>query len=189
MGKGRTSMRKIREVLRHRYENKLSTIKIAGICNIGKTTVQEYLLRFEAAWLKWPLPEKMTDEELEQKLYPTQKGLPKKKDEINFEYLAQELRKPNVTLALLWEEYKLENPKGYNYSYFCDQFRKYCKTLNYSMRQEHKAGEKGFVDFGEGLNLVDQKTGEIIPTKLFVFVWGASNYTFAKATLSEALEP
>jgi len=55
------------------------------------------------------------------------------------------------------------------------------------MRQEHRAGEKVFIDYSDGLAIVDLATGELIPTQLFVAVWGASNYTYAEATLSQTL--
>jgi transposase len=55
------------------------------------------------------------------------------------------------------------------------------------MRQDHRGGEKLFVDYGEGLSLIDPQSGEPIKTQLFVAVWGASNYTFAEATLTQQL--
>jgi transposase len=184
MAKKRIGMRKIREVLRLGYEHRLSMNKIAPCCNMGRTTVQEYFRRFKAAGLTWPLPEEITDEVLENRLFPPgTKG--RGKEPLNYQYLLEEIKKPDVTLALLWEEYKQTQPEGYQYSRFCELFRGYQKTLNYTLRQEHKAGEKTFVDLGSGLNLVDPKTGEFIPTSLFVSVWGASDFTFAKAALAE----
>jgi len=187
MARRRISMRKIKEVLRLFHECGLSKRKTAQICNISRPSVQEYIMRANAAGLSWPLPENMTDQQIEQKLYTQTRPKHLEKELIPYEYLYQEIRRPNVTLSLLWEEYKQNNPEGYQYSQFCNLFRTYSKKLNYSMRQEHKAGEKLFVDFGEGLNLVDPKTGEKIPTRLFVAVWGASNYTYAAATLDEGL--
>lgn len=180
-------MRKIKEVLRLGYENKVSMNKIAQCSQVGRRTVQEYFRRFRVSKLPWPLPVEINDEALERMLFPENCGKPTRKEALNYEYLFQEMKKPNVTLSVLWEEYKQEYPDGYQYSQFCDLYRKYMKTLNYSMRQEHKAGEKTFVDFGTGLNLVDPKTGGLIPTQLFVSVWGASNYAFATAVLGEDL--
>lgn len=181
-------MRKIKEVLRLFHECGLSNRKIAQVCNISRPTVQEYVMRANVSGLSWPLPEELSDQQIEQKLYPETTTKHSAKELIPYEYLYQEIRRPNVTLALLWEEYKQNNPDGYQYSHFCNLFRKYSKKLNYSMRQEHKAGEKVFVDFGEGLSLVNPKTGKLVETRLFVAVWGASNYTFAKATVNEALD-
>jgi len=187
MAKERISMRKIKEILRLRYDKGLSANQIALCCNLGRTTVQEYFCRFKASGIEWPLSVEITDEALESKLFP---GKPLKGIErlpLDYEYLVQEIRRPNVTLALLWEEYKQTHNEGYQYSQFCNLFRTYCKTLNYSMRQEHKAGEKNFADFCEGLKLVDMKTGELISTKLFISVWGASTFTYARAVSGEDL--
>ena len=178
-------MRKVREVLRLRHEFGYSPRKIGRICSVGRTTAQEYLLRASARGLSWPLPEGMTDEDLENMLYPKKHIKESEKGEIPLEHVYLELKRKNVTLALLWEEYMQANLGGYRYSRFCEIYRKYSKTLNYSMRQEHKAGEKVFVDFGENLKIVDPVTGEFIKTKLFVGVWGASNYTYACATADE----
>ncbi|MCP4764605.1 MAG: IS21 family transposase [archaeon] len=182
----RTKLRKIKEVLRLKYECKLSVRSIAGICKLAVGTTQGYINRAKEAELTWIKVKEYNDIDLEIKLFP-EAPVKESKKIINYEYWLQELAKPNVTLALLWEEYKETEPEGYQYSRFCQLMRKYQKKRNYSMRQIHIAGEKTFVDFGEGLNIINSKTGEQIATKLFVSVWGASNYTFAKATLGEDL--
>ena len=108
----------------------------------------------------------------------------------DFDYIYRELKahkKFNLTLDLLWREYKEQYPEGYQYTQFSVLYRRWQKKLDYSMRQDHRGGEKLFVDYGEGLNLVDPKSGEPIKTQLFVAVWGASNYTFAEATLTQQL--
>ena len=56
------------------------------------------------------------------------------------------------------------------------------------MRQEHDAGDKVFVDYsGKTLPIVDGKTGEIREAEIFLGVLGASSYTFAEVTWSQAL--
>lgn len=185
MARRRISMRKIKEVLRLVHSLKLSQTQTAKICNTSRSTVQEYLMRANAAGIKWPIDSGISDAELEAKLYSETK--PKNKDVLDFEYLITELKRPNVTKQLLWEEYKQDNPDGYQYTRFCMLINDYLKTKNYSMRQIHKAGEKTFLDFGDGLNLVDPKTGEISKTQLFVSTWGASNYTYCEAALNQNL--
>lgn len=99
----------------------------------------------------------------------------------DFGKIATELRKPDVTLTLLHEEYLQVNPTGLRYSQFCDRFRSHCKTLDLSMRQPHKAGDKLFLDFaGSTVPVI-----EIGEAHIFVAVLGASNYTFACATPDE----
>lgn len=185
MAQRRLSVRKIKEVLRLKYMLNKSQREIKRICGIGKTTVQEYLRRANAAGLKWPLPEDMTEDELEKKLFPKESGHSGGKAPIPYQYIYEELRRPNVTLSVLWEEYKRNNPDGYQYSWFSEQVSKYRRSVNYSMRQEHNAGEKSFVDFGSGIDIVDRANGKLISTKIFVFVWGASKKIYAEAVLNE----
>jgi transposase len=102
-----------------------------------------------------------------------------------------ELRRPGVTLMLLWVEYRERNPDGYGYSQFCYHYRAFQKTLDLVMRQEHKAGKKLFVDFsGQRLCVYDRRTGAVaFEAELFVAVLGASNYLYAEALSSQQLQP
>ncbi|MGE0207497.1 MAG: IS21 family transposase [Candidatus Babeliales bacterium] len=183
----RTSMRKIREVLRLKYESNLSNSKIALSCNLSRESVRNYLARAEQAGLIWPLPEEMDDQLLEQRLFPT--------EYLSFHELLpdwlkvhEELKKKGVTRWLLWEEYKANYPDGIQYSRFCQLYRAFKNTLQPVMRQTHKAGEKLFVDFS-GLTVpwVDKNTGEIHQAEIFVAVLGASNYTYIEAFLDQSL--
>ena len=188
MAKERISMRKIKEILRLYFEATLSHRQIAVINHIGRTTAQEYILRFKASGLLWPLAASVTEEELEKKLYPVNKEKGVNRPALDFPYLVEEIRKPDATLSVLWDEYKQQYPDGYQYSHFCDLFRVYTKSLNYSMRQEHKAGEKTFIDFGASpLTIIDLRSGQEKSVKIFVAVWGASNYMFAKGCYDEKL--
>jgi len=191
MANTRLPMRKIKEALRLKYQCRLSRRQIAHSLDISRSTASDYIDRAEQAGIGWPLPQGLSDQELERRLFPpppviagSARPLP------GFEYIYQELKahkKFNLTLDLLWREYKEQHPDGYQYSQFCWLYRSWQKKLDYSMRQDHRGGEKLFVDYGEGLKLVDPKTGEPIATQLFVAVWGASNYTYAEATLTQQL--
>ena len=101
----------------------------------------------------------------------------------------RELKRKHVTLLILWDEYIAANPGGYSYSRFCELCRSFEKTLSVTMRQTHVAGEKLFVDYaGDGVPVViDRLTGEIRMAQIFVAVLGASSFTFAKATWTQAL--
>lgn len=189
MAQRRMNMRKIKEVLRLKYALNKSQREIKQSCGIGKTTIQEYLRRAKAAGLTWPLPDDLNETALEAKLFPGYlKSAISKTPEISFQHVFEELKRPNVTISLLWEEYKQSNPGGYQYSWFSEKVRKYCGSVNYSMKQEHKAGEKTFVDFGSCLEIVDRLTGKMIPTHIFVSVWGASKKLYAEAVFSQDLE-
>ena len=94
-----------------------------------------------------------------------------------------------MTLHLLWEEYRAAHEDGYGYSQFCEIYRRWARKLRPSMRQQHRAGEKTFIDFsGKRPHLVDRRTGEEIPVELFVAVLGASGYTYAEATRTQKLD-
>jgi transposase len=104
------------------------------------------------------------------------------------EELHRELRKKGVTLQLLWYEYKQAHPDGYQYSFFCEQYRTWAKKLDPPLRQKHRAGEKMFVDFaGQTMEIVDAASGEVSKAHIFIAVLGASNYTYAEAFASESL--
>jgi transposase len=135
------------------------------------------------------LPDTLNDSELEQRLFPPLPAMPTDQRPVpDWQHVQSELRRPGVTLYLLWQEYKLAHPHGFAYSWFCEHYRQWRGTLDLSLRQEHRAGDKLFVDYaGQTVGIVDRKTGEIRPAQIFVAVLGASNYTYAEATWSQQL--
>ncbi|MDQ0191637.1 IS21 family transposase [Alicyclobacillus cycloheptanicus] len=182
-------MRKIKEVLRLHNEIQLSERAIARSVNLSRDTVSRILSRANELNLQWPLPEDIDDVKLESELFPRPQGRPKNCTEPDWNYIHKESRKKGVTLQLLWQEYKAEYASGYQYSQFCERYRQWKKTLQISMRGEHRAGEKMFVDYaGPTIPYIDRETGEILQAQLFVAVLGASNYTFAEAQPSQGLE-
>jgi len=185
----RLSMRKVREVLRLSWGGKLGARAVARSCGMGRTTVREYLQRARRAGLSWPLPEGLSDSELEALLFPppvSADHAPRALPEWNT--LHEELKRKGVTLFLLWEEYKAVHPEGYEYSRFCDLHREWAGKLPVWMRQDHKAGEKLFVDYaGMTMPVVNPRTGEVRQAEIFVATLGASNYTYAEATWTQTL--
>lgn len=180
-------MRKLRKVLQLKHEG-FRHRDIARACRVSAGSVSRYLDRARAAGLKWPLPEDLDDGTLEGRLFSCPAPVPGPRPRPDPVHLHQELRRPGVTLALLWQEYRAVHPTGYSYSQFCDIYRRWAKKLKPSMRQVHRAGEKTFLDYaGQHPHLVDPKSGEVIPVELFVGVLGASSYTYAEATLSQQL--
>jgi transposase len=189
MTRERVPMRTIKEVLRLKWACGQGRGNIAKSCGIAKSTVLDYLRRAEKAGLSWPLPEDLDDAALEQLLFPpapvtnAQRPLPVWAD------VHKELAHKNVTLMLLWDEYKQQYPEGYQYSQFCDLYRAYAKKLDISMRQVHYAGEKLFIDYcGQTVPIIDRNTGEVRECQIFVAVLGASNYTYAEPTYTQGLQ-
>ena len=187
-------MRKIKEVLRLRFECNLSEREIARSCQVSRTTVTDYLRRAAIARLTWAEASSLAEAQIAERLFPVVPTVERtslaQRPAPDYNDIYKQLRtyrKFNLTLAQLWVEYKDAHPDGYQYSQFCEHYRRWRGKLDYVMRQEHRAGEKTFVDYCTGLSIVDRLTGELLTTQLFVAVWGASNYTYADATLSQTL--
>ncbi len=172
-------MLKAREILRLKHEVGLSLREIGQACNCGKSTVSEILSRAEKAGISWPID--LSDKQLMSLLYPPleSKSSPPEPD---MEYIFCEMKKKNVTLMLLWEEYKTNHPDGIMYTQFCERYRIFKVNNKISMHKEHKAGEEVEVDWaGDTISYVDPNTGELKPAYVFVAVLPASSYPFAYA--------
>jgi hypothetical protein len=194
-------MKQIRETLRLRFEVGIeSSRKIAAAVGAGKTTISEYLR--EAVRLgitSFDQVRDLNESELEQ-IFETskanrRKGLISSEEHLSlqrtlpdFAHMHDELRRPGVTLMLLWEEYREQHPKGYSYSQYREYYDRWKRKLALVMRQTHSPGEKAFTDFsGDGFEITDRKTGAKTKAELFVATLGASSYTFACAVASQQL--
>ena len=176
------SMRKVREILRLRLGVGLSARQVAKSCKVSSSTVLEYEKRARDAGLSWPLPDGMDDTALERTVRARIEVTRCDRPLPDIGYLVQEMRRPHVTLSLLWLEYKAANPDGYQYTQFCHHYSQERKMLDVVLRQEHRAGEKLFTDYaGDTVSIINVVTGEITPAYIFVAVLGASNYTYAEA--------
>ena len=185
----RLSMRKIKEVLRLSWAQALSKRQTARSCGISRPAVDEYLRRAEQAGLSWPLPADLDDGALERLLFPLAAPPPAEERAVpHWATVNRELKGKGVTLFLLWQEYRACHPNGYQYSWFCERYRQWLGRRDLVMRQDHRAGEKLFVDYaGQTMAVIDPRTGELNQAQIFVAVLGASNYTYAEATWSQAL--
>jgi transposase len=183
-------MRKIREVLRLSHGLKASRREIAVAVDIARSTVAEYLYRSEAAGLFWPLPEDLSDEDLERLLFPPAPEAHEPKRLIpDWSEVQRQLSRKGVTLLLLWHEYREKHPDGYGYSRYASLYREWLDRTDLRMRQHHKAGERLFVDFaGLTMPVTDPLTGEVRTVQVFSSAMGASQRIFAKAYESQTLE-
>jgi len=187
MPQERLTVRKIKEVLRLKYETELSNRVIAGACKVSNSTVGEYLKRAEAAGISWPLGE-IGEEELYQKLFPEKAVVTERKYPLpDWEEIQRDKRKKGVTLQLLWQEYKEKYPEGYRYSRFCEYFQRWKDSQVEPRRHiEHTGGEQMQVDYaGLKIPVTDPETGEISQVSVFVAILPASNYIYAEAQSSE----
>jgi transposase len=184
----RLSMRRIRELLRLKFELGLSTRLIATSLGISKGAVSDYLQRAQVAGLGWPAPAGLDDEALERRLFPGQPPSKAPRAEPDWAAVDRELRRQGVTRALLWQEYRAEHPGGYGYAWFCEHYEAWAARRAPTMRQRHRGGEKVFVDYaGDPIDVIDPETGVARPMKPFVAAMGASSYVYAEARPSEGL--
>lgn len=187
----RLPVRKIQEILRLRFANRLSHRDIAKSCNVSPSTVGDMLARCERAGVSWPLDSGLSDAELEAKLYRKQEDLPEEpRPAPNWEAVHRELRRRDfhVSRHQVWMEYRQANPDGYEYSWFCQEYAEWLKRIEPVMRQTHVFGEKCFVDYaGDTVPVVDPRTGEVEQAQIFVAAMGASNYTYAEASPQQSL--
>jgi len=183
-------MRKIKEVLRLKYELNLGQRQIARTCAVGLATVNDYLARAERAGIGWPLPEGWGEPELEAALFGAEAAAREpQRATPDFAAIHQQRRtQRSVTLQLLWEEYREANPEGYRYSRFCELYQRWRRKQDVVLRQQYKAGEKLFVDWaGATIPIYSPTGGATQQAHLFVAVLGASSYTYAEATCDEQM--
>ena len=181
-------MRKVREVLRLKHTLGMSLRQISEATGVGKTVVGEYVRRARVIGITWPVPEAIDDAELERRLFPVPCEASPPRAVIDWRKVHEEMKRRSVTLVLLWEEYRAQQPDGYGYSRFCDLYGEWRKTVTATMRQTHPAGAKLFVDYaGDTMPVFDQITNAERPAHIFIAALGASNYTYAEARWSEGL--
>ncbi|MEI8158836.1 MAG: IS21 family transposase [Burkholderiales bacterium] len=186
----RVPMSKQRQILQLLHDGHLSTREIAAALHISKTSVGDIAKAARLAGLDWEAASKLSDDELSVRIYKPGTVRRSQLIEPDYSLLYRELKRADVTLQLLWEEYQGQHgTNAYKYSAFCDRFRQWSKTLKLSMRQIHPGGERAFLDFaGHTVPIIDSQTGEITQAQIFVAVLGASSYTYACATQAQKVE-
>ena len=157
-------MRKLKEVLRL-HSLGLKQQQISRSCSIAQSTVHHYLKKAAATGVSWPLPADWDDRRLEEVLSgrPRPTGSWRKNPAPDFGAVHRQLQTHrNLTLQLVWEEYRQEAPEGYSYSRFSELYRAWVRKLDVVLRQEHRAGEKMFVDFAaDKIPVYDQHSGVV----------------------------
>ena len=183
-------MRKIKEILRLHFEQQLGQRQIARSINVSQSTVHEYLARFHAADLHWPLDDQWTEHRLEATLFPPgqtpskppQRALP------DFDHIRQQMRQHrDLSLELLWQEYRQHHPDGYCYSRFCKLYRRWRKRQDLVLRQDHRPGEKLFLDWAGATLPIHHRDGSVSQAPLFVSALGVSSYTYAEVVSDQQM--
>lgn len=184
-------MPRIIEILRLKYDVKLSHQKIAQAVGLSKGAISKYVSIAAAVGISsWPLPDGIDEGALERRLFPNTSKPPARYIVPDWFQVHQELKRKGVTLLRLWAEHEERvGERAHRYTQFSQLYRAWKAKQKRSMRQHHRAGEKVFIDHcGPTVEVIDRRTGEIRQAQIFVAVLGASSYTYAEATWTQGLE-
>lgn len=179
---------KLRQVLRVACDARHSNRAVGRLSNVAANTVRALrdLLRLNE--LGWDQLKDLDDNALVEALYRPSAN-PSRKPVPEWALVHEEMQRRDVTLELLWEEYRLELPEGVSYAQYTRLYRQWRKHCKLSLRQIHRPGEMLFVDFcGRTIPIRNAETGDEWRAQVFVGTLGASGYLFATAVASQDTE-
>lgn len=174
------------------YSQGRSKLSIAEQTGVSRNTAKKYMATYDASGLTFEQINSLNDKELDD-FFGTVKEPPSQDRLLTlqrcFPHIDKELKRTGVNRRMLWEAYKKEFPDGFAYTQFCFHLTKWKARVNPVMHQDHKAGDKLYVDFaGVKLNLTDKETGEATDVEVFVAILGASQLTYVEAVMSQQKE-
>jgi transposase len=182
---------KIIEVLRL-AEQQFTQRQIAASVKCAKSTVGSILRRCHDAGLTYQAASAMTDDRIDQILYPQHNGGRPTKDDPDWQRIQTRLdTRKRVNLYYLWEEYNMQNPDGLKYSQFCSRYHKwrYSVGKDVVMVQDRQPGYQLFADWaGDTLDCVlDSETGKLVTAHFFIATLGDSGFPVAEAFPDEKI--
>tara|TARA_B110000046_G_scaffold184358_1_gene222638 strand:- start:1559 stop:3115 length:1557 start_codon:yes stop_codon:yes gene_type:complete len=184
------TMNKLRKAISLHTEGKSKRF-ISSYLHLSRNTVKKYLQRFIKLKLTAAEVSELSDSELEALIVLSSEkpsSLQEKSLYSFFSYAEKELKKTGVTRLQLWQEYRFQYPEGIGRSTFYERFKNWQlqSSVRPTMHMDHKAGDKMYVDYaGKTLQLVDPDTGEVQQVQFFIAVLGASQLTYAEASISQ----
>ena len=186
-------MSKLRNVIKLHAQGK-SNLFISQYLRLSRNTVKKYLRQFSSLQITIEELESLSDLQVEALFIKApERELPERLKTLYgfFPYAERQLKKTGVTKMLLWQEYKEKYPQGVQSSQFFEHYNRWSRRINAkpTMHMTHKAGDKMYVDYaGETLEVIDRESGEIVAVEFFVAILGASQLTYAEASLSQKKE-
>lgn len=173
-----------REILRMTADGSYGIRQIKANAHCSYEKIRETQEAAKAKGISWPLDDDVTNQELQEFLFPGKYTSLSIYQMPDFAYIHKELARAGVNLTLLHEEYTnkclAEGTTPYRYTQFCDKYRRWAKVTKATMRIKHKPGDKTEVDWaGDTLPIYDPVTGDPEPSYLFVGALPCSFYVFA----------
>jgi len=187
-----TDMKKVRELLQLITNQGLSSRQASKIAGISKSSASEYVSGFKASGLTIEEVDQLSDNDLVCAITgPGGKHQNQRYSTLisHFNHIEKELKRPGVTLQLLWQELFESQFNAYSYSQFCHHYQQWSKKQKVSMHIDHKAGDKMYVDFtGVKQNIIDRETGKTKQLEVFVAILGSSQKCYIEAVKSQKKE-
>lgn len=176
-----------RNIVRYISENNFSNRYIANLVNVSPNTIRKIKNILSETGKTWLSLKDLDDINFNKTLHSTKnKNVSPNKPIPDWLYIHTELQKKDITLELLWQEFKTDNPEGISYSRAAKLYAIWKKKQKLSMRQIHKSGDKFFVDFcGRTVPIINVNSDEVVNAQVFVGTLGASGYIFAYAVASQ----
>lgn len=179
------------EILRLRFLGYSQRQIAASVCSFRDTVAQVCRLATIHGF-EWPLPDEMTNEMVRRMFFPAHLD-PNTRRIPDYAKMHDELVRPGVTLTLLWAEYcetcYSEKVAPYQYTQFCNNYRKWARATKATMRIKRKPGDIFEVDWaGNTMPIYDRITGDQSDAYIFVGVLPCSCYAYVEAfpnTISE----
>lgn len=183
----RLKVDQLRQVVRH-ASPKISLRAIARLSGVSPNTVRALRDHLNAIGESWESLRALDDEAFEARLNYRLAPTGFRRSVPNLAQVHAELQQRDITLSLLWEEFRKDNPESASYTQFTRHYQAWLKKQKISMRQVHKPGDKLFVDFcGRTMPIIDRDSGEEIRAHVFVGTLGASGYICATAVASQTV--
>ena len=179
---------KLRQVIRLIHDDSHSNRVIGMTVGVSPNTVKNVrdLLRYNHK--NWDDLKELDNETLDKILWGETKKPAIRKPQPDWSLVHEELKKRDVTLELLWDEYRSAVPNGVSYAQFTRNYRVWLKRCKLSLRFVYQPGDMLFVDFcGKTMPIINPDTGEISQAQIFVGTLGSSGYLFATAVLSQTI--
>ncbi|AOE85915.1 transposase [Pseudomonas sp. TCU-HL1] len=175
-----------REIVRLLSHSTLSNRAIGKLTHVSHNTVRALRDQLALAGENWATLKELDDVAFARRLNLERPGSPLRKAIPQWSEVHEQLRGRDVTLDLLWQEFREQEPNGVSYAQFTRHYRAWLKTQKLSMRQVHAPGDKLFVDFcGRTMPITDPATGQVSQVQVFVGTLGCSGYLFATAVASQ----
>jgi transposase len=185
-------MSKVRSILKM-YTEGVSKKSISSRTGATRNTVKKYIRQFSALGKTLEEIDKLSDTQLESIFStPQQEAVNDGRKTDLFAFfpdMEKALKRKGETRETQWKQYFSKHPDGYRITQFKEYYNVWSKKVNSSMHQEHKSGDKMYVDYsGDKLSYIDQTTGEIAPVEVFVAILGSSQLTYVEASMTQRKE-